>query len=346
MGSPYLIAYIELYKNNKLVETIATQSYYAGNNSIDSSGAITTDMIGNFGNGDLMYFIYEENNLYDIVLGEYSSKGWHIASNNLQHMYTNTLYPDIQSNIIVISKESINKSKNIDFSIYLDGSEISRTNAIVIDINDPIIGFDAPENPNYGQLWLDTSTTPYRLMIFTQIEETDAGEWVYFSQQNGQNIYTSKPTQYSVGDLWILADGEFYPEDNPIYMAGSMLRADENLNWVDTMDENTQFINNVKQYFAFDAGTGLKIGQKDEKFYVNISSTEMGFYDNSDINNPDQKVVSIGNKSATIKNMVVNESADFNCSATFNKEIEIREDTMGFIWKIESNGSFSLAIST
>ena len=109
----------------------------------------------------------------------------------------------------------------------------------------------------------------------------------------------------------------------------------------DTMDT----ISNVKQYMKFDPDSGLRIAQNSEKFYVNIDATERGFYDNTDASNPNNKIVSIGTNSATIKNMVVindNEiPAKFNCNAEFNQSVNIQ----GFVFQIESNGSFSLAIS-
>ena len=89
------------------------------------------------------------------------------------------------------------------------------------------------------------------------------------------------------------------------------------------------------------------IGQVDENFYVNISSQEMGFYDNSDKENPNQKVVSIGNNSATIKKPIFKEDAKFENNATFEQQVNMYKPntTTGFIFKLEENGSLSLAIS-
>ena len=104
--------------------------------------------------------------------------------------------------------------------------------------------------------------------------------------------------------------------------------------------ETAVLTQNASQYFSFDPTKGLKIGQKDEKFYTQISSTEMGFYDNT--KNDAKKVVAIGNQSATIKNMVVQENAEFDCNTNFNQQV----DFFGFVWKKEpTNGSLSLAIS-
>ena len=150
-------------------------------------------------------------------------------------------------------------------------------------------------------------------------------------------VYTSKPTGgYSDGDLWILAGGETCGDFGP----GSMLRANttsatfKESHWEDVDEEGTEQKNNIKQYFLFNKDSGLRIGQTGDKFYVNISSTEMGFYDAS--SGTAQKVVSISNQSAKIKNLTVEDNAIFNCEVQFGN----------FILKTESNGSLSLALAT
>ena len=162
----------------------------------------------------------------------------------------------------------------------------------------------------------------------------DGEQWVNSGYQDGSAIYTSQPTSYSEGDLWILADGEICGEFGP----GSMLKATTTSNsfseshWIDVDAEATEQRKNIKQYFLFNRDTGLRIGQSDDIFYVNISSKEMGFYDAS--NGTAQKVVSISNQSATIKNLTVEDGATFNCEVNFGN----------FILKTESNGSLSLAV--
>lgn len=204
-----------------------------------------------------------------------------------------------------------------------------------------IVSSHEPENASYNQLWLDTSFMPSRLKIFVQVENQEYGEWINCTDSLGQGVYTSKPTEYLAGDLWILSAGETCGS----FGAGSMLKAVvssktfDASHWVDADEEYTKLKNNIQQYFGFDPNTGLRIGQTDNKFYVNISSSEMGFYDNSEGQN--QKVVSIGNNAATIKDLTVEDDAEFNCNATFNKQIQFGN----FVWQIESNGSLSLAVA-
>lgn len=480
---PYLVLYIELYKNNQIEETIKANQYYDGNNSIDNSGIIQTDVEGTFENNDLAYFIYKNtNDKYDIVLGQYVDGSWTVYEDNNKYLYINDIYNDITSNIIVISKEDVSKSREINVQIYQnqqasdgnaiynDSTFVSRTNAVVTDLNDPIISDTEPANAKYGQLWLDTSSDPYVLKIYTKKEsaytlgdvqslilsklnsntarreieygysvdvsddgkvtlsspilstyasysgannETDVlrgnfclpkggkiiyyveedssfktateigagttyyervatkvrpvtGEtstydsWEYFSQQNGGAVYTSQPSQYSTGDLWILAENETCKNFGP----GTMLKAIRSstifneYDWADAMEDITTTIMNIKESFYWD-DTGIKVmrrvtdsnGNVTNPFYVHIDSTRMGFhsveYENGAIKN-DVEVVHIGNNSATIQNATFEgeNGTIFENSASFKESINIynQEETAGFAWKIEANGSLSLAI--
>lgn len=333
----YLIMYIELYKNNAPEEVLYSKNVYKSDNNKVNGNTITTDISDKYFEGDMVYFvckeIYDGIIEYNIILGEYTSNHWEVAKKN-NYIYTNDLFTHTISPVIFVPKGKISKALNINCNVQKDdGSEtiVARTSAVVMDLNDPIVSNSEPSSPQKGQLWLDTSVPPSILKMW------DGNGWVNSGYQNGNVVYTSQPNNgYSKGDLWILADGEKCGNYGP----GSMLKANVTSNtfnashWEDAMEENTAILNNVKQYFLFNDDTGLRIGQADEKFYVNISSTEMGFYDAS--SGTAQKVVSISNQSATIKNLTVEDGATFNCEVKFGD----------FIWKMENNGSLSLALAT
>ena len=208
-----------------------------------------------------------------------------------------------------------------------------------------IISDTEPTKANDGQMWLDTSTTPYSLKIYNN------NQWVYFDQQNGGKIYTSRPADgtYSPGDIWILANGEVYGK----YGYGNILKADESLEWVDTTPALTTMQSNVDQYFEFNTNTGLKIGQKNQKFYTRVTSQRMSFCEDPNITTSDEayidpnEVIYIGNRSANMKNLAVKENAKFECSVDCYGEVKMHKtNTEGFIFKTEENGSLSLAILT
>lgn len=477
-SSNYIIAYVEVYKNNQLEESIKTNFYYDGICIIDDSGNIDTSVEGEFTNGDLMYFLYKKSEgkqKYDITLGKYADGSWIVCEDyESNYLYTSDIYGDMSCNIVVISKEDVAQSKEFNIQVYNKKSEmlISRTNATIIDINDPIISDTQPTNVKYGQLWLDTSSEPYTLWIYTKndtpytlaegeqvllsyalassggssstattisysdsisvaedgaatlvdpqtvsvsysanenakvlpgkyfiisgiiyyapedseikIKNTassgvsswsvyvslaqevitdpeEMGKWVYFSQQNGGTVYTSKPEKYNAGDLWILAEGETCGD----YSEGTMLRATVSSNvfdeshWEDAMDISAT-ITNIKESFTWNE-QGIQVakrvtdssGNVTTPFYVHIDSTRMGFhsveYNSDGTVQKDVEVVHIGNNSATIQNATFegSEGTVFENEATFNQQINIRKSgsTSGFIWKVEENGSLSLTIA-
>lgn len=363
----YIVAYVEMYRNSDRVETISTTTYCSGVSTVSSTGEISSSLTGEFFDGDKIYFICQNNDgLYEAVLGQYMSGAWSVIDDNLQYTYVNTLYPNISSNILVISKESINKAQNIDFMIYKDGVHISSTSTNVIDSDDPIVSNTAPKNPAYNQLWLDTSVSPYILKIFTKVDGEEIYKWVDCAEQMGGAIYTSKPSTYKRGDLWILADNELCGK----FKSGSMLKATigattfNESHWTDATSSLTATVTNIRESFTWD-DRGIQIAKRvtdsngniTKPFYVHIDSTRMGFhsvtYKENGAQDRDVEVVHIGYNSATVQNATFEGSngTTFDNDATFNKQINMNGidkngSSVGFVWKIETNGSLSLALSS
>lgn len=374
-SEPFIIAYIDLYKNQQIEDTIKTPYYYYHtHNTYDAStGAYAFSHAGVDEqyrvDGTLIYGVYRIINAsgnscakYKARLCYYSSteerwKGCSPTQYANKYIYTNDLYDttyatEEATNILVISREDIPRSRDINFTIYeksLDGDDdqtyndglvVARANTIIIDLNDPIVSATEPSDPKNGQLWLNTGVSPYQLKIY------EDSKWVYFAQQNGQTVYTSQPSSYSKGDLWILAQNEVCGT----FGEGSMLRATQSSSsydashWEDAMKMLTELYDNIEQTFTFNPTNqggklpGLTIGQTDNAFYVNIRSDKMSFYDNSEGDN--KEVVYISNNSANINRLVVKTSMDVNCNATFDGQVQFEK----FVWKVESNGSLSLDI--
>lgn len=217
----------------------------------------------------------------------------------------------------------------------------------MIQNNLPTIVDDTqPNSVEKGQLWVDTSVVPNTLKVW------DGQQWVSSNYQTAGVVHTSRPSKYVSGDIWILSAGESYGSYGP----GTILKADDKLSWVDATPAYTKLLNETSQYFTFDDTEGLKIGQNNQKFYVNITSQKMGFHDVSDGN--DNEVVYISNKSAYITkaefegetqfngHATFDQDATFNQSATFKQQMTIKSasKSTGFVWQVESNGSLSLTI--
>lgn len=335
----YVIAHVELYCNNNIEESLYSNNIYISDGNSVNGNVISTDITGSYAENDLVYFVCKttSNNIteYNVVLGKRTSNSWTVVANKYQ--YKNDLFTRTTSPIIFIPKERVTRTLNMNFEVYGSSNVIARTSAMVFDMNDPVISSSQPSNPKNGQMWLDTSVSPGILKMW------DGKEWVNSNYQSGNVVYTSRPDNYSTGDLWILADKEVCGDFGP----GSMLKATNSSStfnashWIDVDVEATTQKQNIAQYFSFNANTGLRVGQTGDKFYVNISSTRMSFCDNPAVQastgtetiDPNE-VVSISNSSATIKNLTVEGGATFNCEVAFGE----------FKLKTESNGSLSLAL--
>lgn len=235
-----------------------------------------------------------------------------------------------------------------------------------------IISATRPTDANDGQLWINTSTYPYTVMVFSKENKDDEGEWVYFSQQSGSGIYTSLPSSYVVDDLWIVSDGDIakyssqYPDFFSKFKSGSILRATVTSStfntghWEDVIKDINATVKNVKETFTWNSN-GIQVAKKvtdvngntTNPFYVHIDSTRMGFHSvdyntNGSVKN-DVEVVHIGNNSATVQNATFEGSngTTFNNSAKFKQQINLykpNSTTEGFTLKVEANGSFSIGI--
>lgn len=369
----YLIGYIDLYKNNKLEESVSTFKYHVGAFSIDqNTNVITTDYTIKEANNEMIYFIYLNNDTYNIVLGRYNGKEWYVIDEPTKYIYQNSVNFNTTLNLFVIHKRNIVKTENVDVSVYTkytnitqeNGQEtkaidlssiIATTHVTVTDLNDVISSPIEPENAYEGQLWLDTDNN------ILKIRSDD--KWVNAAKQKkGQDTYTIKPEFYEVGDLWIVAQEDAFDK----FTEGSIWTAIRNssdegefkTHWSDAVPKITELKNNVDYYMDFTQETGLRIGEKGQRFYVNVDATRMSFCEDTGVGVPDEEiaresdpneVVHIGNKSATIRNIIVEDSADINCAASIDTKINIvntynntKEKYPGFTWQVEADGSFSL----
>lgn len=245
--------------------------------------------------------------------------------------------------------------------VYRQIQEVKKTTTIVSD--------SKPADAQDGQLWIDTSTYPYTIMVFSKEDKDESGEWVYFSQQNGSMVHTSLPTIYAVDDLWVVSDmdvnkyADTYPKLFAHLQSGTILKANATSNifnethWAEVISDITTTITNIRESFTWN-DDGIRVakrvtdssGNVTNPFYVHIDSTRMGFHSvdyksNGDINN-DIEVVHVGNNSATIQNAAFegNSGTTFNNNAKFKQEVSMYKpnSTSGFTWKVEANGSLSL----
>lgn len=370
-GENYIIAQAVLYKNGVEIDKALSDKYYVGTSKILSDGVtINTDIEDDesieVNNNDYVYFVIEDNSQYSIVLGQYiveegnqyglwkvvpESSDYGSGEDHYSYIYDNNLTEE-NTKTILIPKNSINKNANLEFEIYYQGynqtKRIASTSAMLFDLNDPIVSDVAPPNPKEGQLWINLATNELK------VYSSESG-WESFNKLNGGAVYTSMPTSYEAGDLWVVSvdETDVWSDQTIVYGAGTVLKAIKSnksntlvpTDWRDAMESVTTTVKNVKESFSF-SSDGLQISKRVEKdngniqnpFYVQIDSQKMGFHSrfyDEDTNNviQDIEVVHIGNNSAEIMNPIF-----------VGNDIKIRKekDGPGFVWKIESDGSISL----
>lgn len=312
-----------------------------------------------YNKGDL--WIVNENDLYNscaIVDGSGAA-----LLENLWNGYTDYYTKDGHKIDVIryTGYQDVNSDSVGDYTTQEDGSLNYNIYTSYIKIPDPAVIY----HPNFfGNAGININSRSDSITIYgsdgSTIAHQDNIKW--YGSDSIASIDSNKSSSelyliYSNGQIYLLdavSNNIFFCDKSHLgtrHINGTLLRAVESSSvfnydhWVDATPEDTALQNNIYQNFRFDKNTGLKIGQTDNKFYVNIDSTKMGFHSIDDKNN-DVEVVHIGNNSATIQNATFEggNGTTFNNSVKFKQEINMYKpnDTTGFTWKVEENGSLSL----
>ena len=170
--------------------------------------------------------------------------------------------------------------------------------------------------------------------------DASLNNWISSDMDTRNKVYTSRPSSYNVGDLWITASDT----DHGSYLHGTLLQAQKSnityngADWSPTLrydkdiDDMKNTLNNLSQYVTI-TSAGLRIGARNTSgelspFTSLFTSTELSFYQNS------EKLLTLANNQLTAPRIVVED--DLEVQGT------IRLGDLKII--IESNGSFSFAV--
>lgn len=368
------LSYILCYSIVYTIANVTSETsgdYYILENGVYNKVTLSGDK------NDLSATYYTDSKKYEVVLGEYDGEKWHQVNNVTKYIYQNDIDATTTSNVFLISKSDIGKSRNVNAYVYTEytdvtaedgtittainlNSIIATTCVTITDLNDVIFSEDEPTDVYEGQLWFDTKNNTLKIR--------SNGEWINTAKQKkGQDTYTNKPEYYEVGDLWIVAKKDEFDK----FTEGSIWTAIKNHNdpgefashWSDAVPEFTALQDNLNYYFNPNKETGLRIGQgsnqpENQRFYVNITATKMSFCENPNVtvsnnivesDSDPYELVYIGKDSATIRNLIVNNKADIDCPISIDSEINIvntytptQVNYPGFTWKIEADGGLSL----
>lgn len=284
--------------------------------------------------GDYWYSINES--LETVTLKKYNGTIWEASTDEQAFTYDWNIGG--VGKVKIIKKSDISIATNVQCDVISQELGIvARCGQVLYDSNDPTVSSDEPTIKYDGQIWIKTYDNG-TFSMYTWSSELN--KWIKSESDDRQKIFTSKPSNYRVGDLWLVGV-DYIPAG---FAEGALLKAkDSNLtyadaNWVDQTAYAKQIadleesVGRYNQFFEFTAENGLQIRAKDannnpSKFYTQLTNTELGFYQDND------KVAYINDHKMHIT------EADINRVSTPMLQIG------SFSFVTESNGSMSIIIN-
>ena len=342
---------VELYKNNAKETALQSNKIYVeqlDNNF--SSGSLSIGAAEGFKENDYIYALLKNNNIILLQCQNATDKTWTIADENQKYTCKNNV--NSQGFLAYIPRQSISSSLSLSFEIYTYNNDslgeiVARADKTLFDQSDCLIGSNIPNNAREGQFWLDTSFSPPVLKV------RKMGTW----EPVANTIYYEQPIKYSAGDLWILINDykETATPSNNI-PKGTIMRATVSSNsfdrghWVYVDADAAKQKQDLTQTFDFNSSNGLKIGQLDQQYYIQISSQKLSFHGPDPKNNKAIELASFGNAAADIISPTFRGPAWFNGNATFygdltlGRIIDDEKKEECFVWQVDQDGSLSLAL--
>ena len=219
----------------------------------------------------------------------------------------------------------------------LEDGLLTQSSLSLTDASDPIVSDTEPTATVNGQIWIKPNDNGTYLMF---VWDTSVNNWISSDMDTRSKVYTSRPTSYSVGDLWITASDT----DHGSYLHGTLLQAQKSnttysaTDWSPTLrydqdiNDMKNTLNNLSQYVTI-TSAGLRIGARGTSgelspFTSLFTSTELSFYQNS------EKLLTLANNKLIAPRIEVEDDLVVQGSISLG-DLKII---------IESNGSFSFAV--
>lgn len=152
-------------------------------------------------NEGMIYYLRDSDGNYVVpdtqpTSDTFSSSEYYILNENFK-----------KTKVQIISSGDFTGTKNFVCEISNERNTLARPSIVLTDTSDPIISQTPPNKPKDGQIWIQKDNDG-NYLVKTWIE-TDQ-DWVIVN--NKTQIYTSCPTTYKVGDLWITCSDQDYFE--------------------------------------------------------------------------------------------------------------------------------------
>ena len=224
-----------------------------------------------------------------------------------------------------------------DVSNETDGV-LTQSSLSITDASDPIVSTTEPTNAVDGQIWIKPNTNgAYNMFLWSESVKT----WIPSDMDTRNKVYTTKPSSYSKGDIWITESDTAHSK----YKEGTLLQASQDSTTYSESDWSTTLkydkdidtiqttLKGLSEYVTI-TSEGLRIGAVSSggelsPFTSLFTSTELAFYQNS------EKLLTLANSQLTAPRVVIEEDLEVQGSISLG----------GLQFTIENNGSFSLVVT-
>ena len=217
------------------------------------------------------------------------------------------------------------------------GEKLARCSIALTDTSDPIVSATAPVGVKDGQLWMQSLPDgTYMLNMW----DDDSNSWKKLNADTRNVVYTTKPSQYKIGDLWVVEDDKLIDK----YGKGTLLQAratsdvfdathwEPSLKYETDIDSLKASLSTYSQYMSIDT-EGLHMRAKDSN--GNISPFE-ALFTNTKLSFRYNKI-----EVASMSDDILNIPQAKIGSAEVTTKLKIQT----FEWTPESNGSLSLIVN-
>ena len=297
-------------------------------------------------NGAYWYAIDETN--ATVTLKKYNGTSWANSTDTQALSYYWDIINDGSAQVPLGASSKVKVVSCNDFTATatlvcevsnIESGLLTQSSLSLTDASDPIVSETEPTVTTNGQIWIKPNGNGTYLMF---VWDSSLNNWISSDMDTRNKVYTSRPSAYNVGDLWITSSDT----DHGSYLHGTLLQAQKSntaytaADWSPTLrydkdiDDMKNTLNNLSQYVTI-TSAGLRIGARGSSgelspFTSLFTSTELSFYQNS------EKLLTLANNKLTAPRIEVEDDLVVQGSISLG-DLQII---------IESNGSFSFAVST
>ena len=294
--------------------------------------------------GDYWYSVDATN--ATVALKKYNGTSWANSTDTQSLSYYWDLINDGSENVPLGASSKVKVVSCHDFTATatlvcevsnVEDGLLTQSSLSITDASDPIVSETEPTATVNGQIWIKPNSNGTYLMF---VWDASLNNWISSDMDTRSKVYTSRPSSYNAGDLWITASDT----DHGSYLHGTLLQAQKSnttysaTDWSPTLrydqdiDNMKETLNNLSQYVTI-TSAGLRIGARSASgelspFTSLFTSTELSFYQNS------EKLLTLANNKLTAPRIEVEDDLIVQGSISLGNLKLI----------IESNGSFSFAV--